>query len=117
MTTLAQDLQALLLPLASGGAWYGANTQEPPTYPYIAWIDAGIAPNVSLQGPSALQNTTIRIEILSQSAAESQAIETALETAFNNSAITNIPLSSADQYEDMVRAYRITKEYSVWAVN
>ena len=105
------------MPLASGGAWYGANTQEPPTYPYIAWVRVSSSPNVTLQGPSALQNTRIQIDIFSQTAAESQAIETALEAAFNSAAISNVPLSSADQYEDMVRAYRITKDYSVWAPN
>jgi hypothetical protein len=115
--TLLQDLQALLLPLVAGGAWYNANTQEPPTYPYISWVRVSSSPNVTLQGPSALQNTRIQIDIFSLSASESQSIETALEAAFNASAITNVPLSSADQYEDMVRAYRITKDYSVWATN
>ena len=116
-TTLTQDIQALLLPLASGGVWYGANTQEPPSYPYITWLDVSSSPNVSLQGPSLLQNTHIQIDIFSLYAAESQTIEVAIEAAFIASSITNVPLSSADQYEDMVRAYRITKEYSVWAVN
>ena len=116
-TTLTQDLQALLLPLASGGAWYGANTQEPPSYPYITWLRISSSPNVSLQGPSLLQNTHIQIDIFSLYAAESQTIEVAIEAAFIASSITNVPLSSADRYEDMVRAYRITKEYSVWAVN
>jgi hypothetical protein len=117
VTTLIQDLQALLLPLTAGGAWYGANTQEPPTYPYISWVRISSSPNVTLQGPSALQNTRIQIDVFSLSATESKSISSALESAFNGSAITNVPLSSAVQYEDMVRAYRITKDYSVWATN
>ena len=117
MTTFIEDIQALLSPLAGGGSWYAVNTVEPPTYPFIAWTRVSSTPNVSLSGPTLLQNTRIQIDIFSRSVKEMFAIEAALEAAFAASAITNVPLSSADAFEDQVRAHRCTKEYSVWSTN
>lgn len=118
MSVLVQDLQALLVTLApAGGVFYGANTTEPPTYPYIVWQRITSTTNVSMGGASATQNTRIQIDIMSQTIPEATAIETALETAFAASSIVNVPISSQDIYEDLVRAFHVMKEYSIWAAN
>ena len=117
MTTLLEDLQALLSPLASGSSWYGVNTTEPPAYPFIVFNRVSSTPNVSLQGPSDLQNTRVQIDIFSRSPAEAVSIESALEAAMAAWSVTNVPLSSQDMYEDAVKAWRVSKDYSVWARN
>lgn len=117
MTTLIEDLQALLDPLAAGGAWYGVNTAEPAVYPYIVIQRVASAPNVALVGPSDLQNTRVQIDIYARRIAEAASIETALETTMSACAITNVPVSSMDFFEDDVRAFRVSKDYSVWAKN
>lgn len=116
-TTLIEDVQALLNPLAAGGCWYGVNTTEPPNYPFIVWQRVVSTSNVTLQGASNLQNTRIQIDIYSRQISEAVAIENALEAVFANSTIGNVPISSQDMYEDAVKAYRIMKDYSVWSVN
>ena len=118
MTTLVQDVQAVLATLApAGGVWYAVNTTEPPVYPYILWIRVASTPNVSLAGPSNLQNTRIQIDIFSRQVSELLAMESALEAAMAASGLQNVPLSSMDLYEEPVRAYRASKDYSVWSTN
>jgi hypothetical protein len=117
MSTIIEDLRVILDPLAANGAWYGVNTTEPPVYPYIVFQRISSVPNVSIAGPSVLQNTRFQIDIYSRQISEATGIETALEAAMTAWSVTNIPLTSQDIYEDDVRAYRISKDYSVWSVN
>ena len=118
MTTLVQDVQALLATLApAGGVWYGINTTEPPTYPYIVWQRIVSVANVSLAGPSNRQNTRVQIDIISLTIGEASAIETALEALMAGASIVNVPLSSQDTYEDAIKAFRIIKDFSLWATN
>lgn len=118
MTVLIQDVQALLAALApAGGVWYGINTAQPPVYPYIVWQRIASSPTVALGGPTDLQNTRVQVDLYSRQLSEVAALESAVEAAFAASAITNVPLSSQDLYEPDVRAYRVLKEFSVWARN
>ncbi len=117
MTTLIEDLRAVLNPLAAGGAWYGVNSTEPPVYPFIVFMRISSTPNVNLQGTSNLQNTRVQIDIYSRQISEAASIETALEAAMAAWGTKNVPVSSADIYEDVVRAFRVTKDYSCWSTN
>ena len=119
MSTVLEDLKALLTAaLAPAGlVWYGANTAEPPVYPYIVVTRVSSTPNVTLSGPSDLQNTRVQIDIFSQQISLGVAIESALEAAMAAWSVGNVPLSSADVYEDQVRAFRITKDFSIWSTN
>ena len=117
MSTLIEQVQAMLDPLTSGGAWYGINTTEPPKFPFIVWQRIVSVPNVSLSGPSDMQNTRVQIDIYARTVNEVASIETAIEALMSASAIVNVPLSSQDIYEDQVKAFRIIKEYSMWSVN
>lgn len=117
MTTLIEDLQALLDPLADGGASYGARTDGTQPSEYIVWQRVASSPNVTLGGPSDLQNTRVQIDIYARTVARTVAIEAALEAAMAASGITNVPLTSQDIYEPDTRLYRVIKDYSVWARN
>lgn len=118
MTTLVEDINTLLATLApAGGVSYAINEAQQPVYPYIVWTRIASTPNVSLTGVSAMQNTHIQIDILSRTIATGVALETALESLFAAASIMNVPISSLDHYEDSVRAFRIIKDYSVWATN
>ena len=117
MTTLIEDLQAVLNPLAANGAFYGMNTLQPPQYPYISWQRIVSTPNVSLQGPSLAQSTRVQMNIYAQRISDAAAIETALEAAMQACSIVNVPVLSMDLYEPEVRAFRVIKEYSCWASN
>lgn len=118
MTVLIEDLQVLLTTLApTGGVWYQVNTAEPAVYPYIVFQRVSGTPNVSLDGPSDMQNTRIQIDIFARQIAHAAALETSLEALMAASSISNVPLGSQDLYEDAVKAYRVAKDFSVWSTN
>lgn len=119
MTALAQDIQALLsaLPGLSGGAWHVINDAQPPVYPYLVWSRIASPANVSLSGPSGMQNTRIQVDIFSRSVSQLDGLSKALDAAMASWSVQNVPLGGMDSYEDMVRAYRATREFSIWASN
>lgn len=117
MTTLIQDVQALLQPLAVGGAWFGFNTQQPPVYPYITWLQIVTGANVSLRGASALQNTRVQVDAYALNVAQAEALAKTIASAFAASALQQVPLISFSAIDPDTRAYRICKEFSIWATN
>lgn len=118
MTTLVQDLEAALDPVAAGGAWYQVNTTEPPVFPFIVFTRIVSSTNNNLEGPSDLQNTRVQVDLFTLKASEveslSDAIDAAMTAQFGN---RSIQISSQDLYEDPVKAFRVLREYSVWATN
>ena len=113
---LIEDLSALLGPLnPAGGVWYGANTAQPPVYPYIVFQRVVSTANVSMNGPSDVQNTRVQIDIYALRISEAAALDSALDAAFAGAALVNVPISSQDFYEDMVKAFRISRDFSVWS--
>lgn len=117
MSTLIEDVQAVLEPLAGGGAWYGACTLQPPPYPYIVFQRVFSAASVALGGPSDLQNTRFQIDVYSRSVQQVDAIGAAIDAAFAANPITNVPLGTQDFYEDDTKAHRVSKDFSIWATN
>ncbi len=118
MSSLIQDVQAKLVSLnPAGGVFYGINTTEPPVYPFIVWQRVVSNANAVLQGPTDLQNTRVQVDIYSRSLQQAAQLETALEAAMAAWSVPNVPISSVDVYEEEVRAYRITKDYSIWSTN
>lgn len=117
MSTLLEDLQALLNPLVQGGAWPLANEMQPPTYPYIVFGRITSPTNVNLSGPSDLQNTRLQIDIFAKTMLEADSIARSVDAAFQASGITHVSIDSRDVWEEPVRAYRISRDYSIWARN
>lgn len=121
MTTLVQDINAALLTLApAGGVWNAINTAEPgdaATVPYIVFLRVVSTTNNTLSGPSALQNTRVQVDVFdrtySSAAALAQSVQTALLAAFP----ACVQISSFDVYEDAVKAYRISADFSIWSTN
>ncbi len=118
MSNLQQDIYALLAPIApAGGVWQLSNTREPPVYPYVVFSRVSSTDNVSLGGPSAMQSTRVQVDMYALKLSEINALETAVETAFKAWAVQNVPLSSQDFYDDQVKAFRTSRDFSVWATN
>ena len=113
--TLIEQIQALLDPLAAGGAWYAVNTAEPPVYPYIAWQRITSAPNVSLLGPSDVQSTLIQVDVYSRQVGEMDLIGKLVASSFAAWPVQNAPQASQDLYEAPVKAFRISQDFLVWS--
>lgn len=118
MTTLIQDIQALLETLEpAGGVWHGANTTGEPVYPFIVWSRVSSPSNVSLGGPSDLQNTRIQIDLFDRNVGALDTLAKALDAAMAAWSVQNVRISTFDSYEEPVRAFRVSKDFSVWARN
>ena len=118
MAKLIEDVQALLMTAApTGGVWFGVNSTEPPVYPYIVWTPVVSTDNVSLGGPSDLQNTRIQIDVIALKVSEAVALTGAVDAAFKASSIGNVPISSLTTFEEAILAHRFVRDYSVWATN
>lgn len=117
MTTLIEDLQTLLNPLAAGGSWYMLNDQEPPTLPFIVFQSIVSPTNNSFQGPSNLQNTRVQIDMFGLRMSDVITVANAIESALLASNIGNVQLSVQDMYEPAVKLSRRMMEYSVWSTN
>lgn len=115
--TLVEDMQAVLAPLATGGSWYQVNEQQPATLPYIVFSRVTSPANVTMQGPSVLQNTHVQIDIYSRNAGELVNLGNQLEAALLAAPFINIQLSSRDLYEAETKLRRTCYEYSVWSSN
>jgi hypothetical protein len=120
MTTLIQDVTALLNTVApAGGVWYGQNTSEtsPPAYPFIVWLRVVSADNLSLSGPSDMQNTRIQVEAIAPRIADAAALMNQIEAAFSGSTLPVNPITSQDLYEGALKAWRVIRDFSVWSSN
>lgn len=117
MSTLIEDMLAVLGPLAAGRAWYGVNQTEPPVYPYIVFLRIVSPTNNSFDGMSDVQNTVFQIDCFSQRILEAQAVEKSVENALAAAPFTAIQQDQRDGYEGAVKAYRCSTDYSCWSSN
>lgn len=116
MATLIEDLQAVLAPLAAGGAHYAINETEPPATPYIVFQVVASGINAGLQGRSDMQSTRVQIDVYSPRIDEVQALWSAIDAAMEASPMENVMLSWLDTYDTGVGCYRRITDYLVWHV-
>lgn len=120
MASLFEDIQAALVGCAApGGAWYAVNTSEvangPGTSaPFIVWQRIVSTDNVSLLGPSNLQNTRFQVDVFAPRIADAVALMDTVEAAMLAAPISAIPVSSQDLYEEPVKLFRISRDFSAW---
>jgi hypothetical protein len=124
MATLIETVQALLNPLGSGGSWYGANTTEPlaldqfgAVKPYIVFLAIVSTDNNTLSGPSGRQNTRIQVDYFSPRVQDMAALAKAGDAALAAGFMlpdSCIAQTSQDFFEEPVRLYRRSRDYSIW---
>ena len=121
MTTLVEDITEALEALTpAGGVWYGANTAENAavaTVPYIIFLRVVSVVNNSLSGRSDLQKTRVQIDVLDRTYSRAQALAGQVVAAIASAFPQSTQLSVSDTYEPVVKAYRISSDFSIWATN
>lgn len=126
MATLIQTVQAILNPLPTGGAWYGMNMTEPlavdvsgQVKPYITFLRVVGSDNVSMGGPSAMQQTRVQVDYFAPHIADAVALSKAGDAALIGGfavPFACIPLTSQDLFEEPVRLWRVSRDYSIWFI-
>jgi len=120
MTTLVEDLFAVLDHAVSGQAFYAANTKElneDTVFPYLTFIEVSSNTNNTLDGPTDLQNTRIQVDVFCDTVAGLQTAVAAVTAAMAAAPFKNVQLTSQGGYEDQVRLFRRSLDFSVWSTN
>ena len=122
MTTLLQDIQAALVAIAPAGrssnfSWNSVNTAEPPVYPYVIFQRVVSTDNNTLAGPTNLQNTHVQIDVIDRTASGADALAKQVRAAMLAAFADCTPLTGFDVYEDAIKAFRVSADYSIWATN
>ena len=111
--TLQTDLQAVLAPLASGGAW-NLRAAQNTVAPYIVWQRVVSTINNSTLGVSDVQNTRVQIDAYAREYPVVDALACAIAAAIAGG-FNGVKLSEQDFFEDETRLYRISQDFSVWS--
>ena len=115
MATLHEDIQAVLDSAAgAGGAWYGINTQEPPTFPFLTWLVVVSSINNTLDGATANQPARIQVDILGERVADVIGRYGAVLSALEAAGFGWLQLSYGDGAEPDLGAFRRRVDFSVW---
>ena len=116
MSTLIEQVQVILAPLAVGGSWYSVNTLTTPTYPYITFQRIIANENNTLDGPSDVQNTIFQVDAWALHISEAEALRKSIRDALTAATgFTAIQLHRHDLYETKVKAHRCIADYSCWS--
>jgi hypothetical protein len=115
MTTIQEQLVALLSPLASGGAAPEVITQNTP-YPYIVYMRTPSRVNNTLEGNGnpKINNSLFEVTSWALSYGDAQALAASITAAMQGWTVQNVLQSEHDEYEPDVKAYRVIQTYSVW---
>lgn len=111
--SLQTDLQSVLAPLATGGAWNLRAVQNT-VAPYIVWQRVVSTINNSTLGASDVQNTRVQVDAYARDyptvVSLARAIAAAVAGGFNG-----VRLSEQDFFEDDTKLYRVSQDFSVWS--
>jgi len=120
MTDRIEALQAVLNPAINGEAYYAINTNElneNTVFPYLTFLEITSNTNNTLDGATDLQNSRFQIDVYSDRLATLVSASNAVMAAMAAAPFTNVRLTSQDTYEDQVRLYRRSMDFSVWSTN
>lgn len=116
MTTLAEQLQAVLEPLATGGSW-PMEAAQGTLPPYIVYQDIISNTKNTLSGATDLQNTLMQIDAYDTSYAAAKALGKSIATALAAASFTNIKLNDQMLRDPDTKLHRALLEFSIWSTN
>jgi hypothetical protein len=85
----------------------------PPPIPYATYQVISQVPELDLTSQILLINYRIQVDVFSSSYAEAQEKALAVRDALGE--IGGLPMNATDLYEDVVRLYRVTQDFSFWS--
>ena len=119
MTALVDQVQALLAPLAAGGAWVGVNTAQPPVLPYLVHQLVAHDPNTGFQGAGLLQHWRLQVDAYARRAGDAHALARAVQAALQTSALAAAALPSlgGPLPEPDTKLFRTSHDFGIWSAD
>lgn len=115
MSTIQEQLVALLSGNTDAGTEVHPMTAPDGTVPpYITYQRITADEEPVLSGSSGLTNTRVQIDIYARTYAQVQTIAAQVDALFAAWSVQNVSLPAQDLYEDAVKLFRISADYSIW---
>lgn len=116
MSTIQEQLYALLNPLAPGGCSPEVSVQDTQLYPYIVYRRMVSPINNVLEGNGnpRINNTVFEITSWAQTYGDSITQAAAVTAAMQGWTVQNVLTREHDMFEADVRLYRVIQEFSIW---
>lgn len=111
MVTLPQ-IQAAVAQVV--GRCYPLAAPDQPELPYAVYTRVATTPEATQADGVPIENWRIQIDVYGLIYADVITLAGQVRTALVADPFLAVPLSSADMYEDQVRLYRITQDFSFW---
>lgn len=110
-----QQLAALLTGATGAGAEvHPVIAPDATPLPYIVYQRIVSNTENVLDGDSGLVNTRIQIDVYARTYAQAVAVMGQVDALMNTWVVQNISILTLDGYEDAVKLFRVTSDYSVW---
>ena len=119
MTALIDRVQAVLQPLAAGGAWLGVNAAQPPVYPYLVHQYVAADPNANLDGANPLQYARVQVDVYAKRGSEAVAIGRAAQAAMQADPLAAAALAGlgGPLYDAETRTFRYSADFGIWSTD
>ena len=114
------SVQTQLFLLLTGGATDAGARVFPMTAPdstvrpYVIFQRVSTSSENVLYGATGLANTRMQIDVYSDTYAGAQALAVQIDTLMNGWIVPNTSVLEQDIYEDPVKLYRVSMDYSIW---
>lgn len=113
--SIQQQLVTLLSGATDAGAQVSPLTAPDGTVaPYITYQRISANSENVLSGSSGVVNTRMQIDVYADSYAQAQTIAAQVDALMAAWSVQNVSVLSQDIYEDLVKLYRISQDYSIW---
>lgn len=113
--TIQQQLAALLSGATDAGARvYPLTAPDGVVKPYVTYQRISVNAENVLAGASGLANTRVQIDVYAATYGEACAIASQVGELMAAWPVQNVCVLSKDFYEDPVKLFRVSADYSIW---
>ena len=114
MTIAQQVLTLLISATAAGVRVYPLTAPDGVAKPYITYQRISSNSENVLSGSSGLTNTRVQIDVYATTYAQATSISAQVEVLMSAWAVQNVSVLLQDFFEDQVKLFRISHDYSLW---
>ena len=113
--TIAQQVLTLLSGATAAGARvYPLTAPDGVQKPYITYQRISSNQEVVLSGTSGLTNTRMQIDVYATTYAQATSIAAQVDALMSAWSVQNVSILLQDFFEDQVKLFRISHDYSLW---
>lgn len=98
----------------AGARVYPLTATDNAVTPYITYQRISTNSENVMSGSSGLANTRLQIDVYADTYLLANTVADQVDNLLNAWAVTNVSVSVQDLYEDAVKLYRVSMDFSIW---